>query len=64
MKIIRIFLSENFHFLVVKFSVYLNRPCFRNGPMSLGTSAVVVMRVHCTSVALLPSLLLVENKPF
>ena len=27
---IRIFLSENFHFLVVNFSVYLNRR-FRNG---------------------------------
>ena len=25
---IRIFLSENFHFLVVKFSVYLNRRVF------------------------------------
>ena len=25
MKNIRVFLSENFHFLVVKFSVYLNR---------------------------------------
>ena len=30
MKNIRIFLSENFHFLVVKFSVYLNWACFRN----------------------------------
>ena len=28
MKNIRIFLSENFHFLVVKFSVYLNRHAF------------------------------------
>ena len=28
MKNIRIFLSENFHFLVVKFSVYLNRNVF------------------------------------
>ena len=28
MKNIRIFLSENFHFLVVKFSVYLNRHVF------------------------------------
>ena len=28
MKIIRIFLSEIFHFLVVKFSVYLNRLVF------------------------------------
>ena len=28
MKNIRIFLSENFHFLVVKFSVYLNRSVF------------------------------------
>ena len=27
-KIIRTFLSENFHFLVVKFSVYLNRHVF------------------------------------
>ena len=28
MKNIRIFLSENFHFLVLKFSVYLNRHVF------------------------------------
>ena len=28
MKNFRIFLSENFHFLVVKFSVYLNRRVF------------------------------------
>ena len=28
MKNIRYFLSENFHFLVVKFSVYLNRHVF------------------------------------
>ena len=28
MKNIRIFLSENFHFLVVKFSVYLKRHVF------------------------------------
>ena len=28
MKNIRIFLTENFHFLVVKFSVYLNRRVF------------------------------------
>ena len=28
MKNIRIFLSENFHFSVVKFSVYLNRLVF------------------------------------
>ena len=28
MKNIRFFLSENFHFLVVKFSVYLNRRVF------------------------------------
>ena len=28
MKNIRVFLSENFHFLVVKFSVYLNRHVF------------------------------------
>ena len=28
MKNIRIFLSENFYFLVVKFSVYLNRHVF------------------------------------
>ena len=26
----QIFLSENFHVLVVKFSVYLNRRCFHN----------------------------------
>ena len=28
MKTIRFFLSDNFHFLVVKFSVYLNRRVF------------------------------------
>ena len=28
---IRIFLSVNFHFLVIKFSAYLNRHVFRNG---------------------------------
>ena len=28
MKNLRFFLSENFHFLAVKFSVYLNRPVF------------------------------------
>ena len=28
MKNIRFFLAENFHFLVVKFSVYLNRRVF------------------------------------
>ena len=27
-KNIRIFLSENFHFMVVKFSIYLNRRVF------------------------------------
>ena len=34
MKNIRIFLSENFPFLVVKFSIYLNRSVFVmiNGP--------------------------------
>ena len=28
MKNIRVFLSENFQFLEVKFSIYLNRPVF------------------------------------
>ena len=32
MKNIRIFISENFQFLVVKFSVYLNRRVFVMGP--------------------------------
>ena len=31
MKNIRIFLSENFPFLAVKFSIFLNRHVFRNG---------------------------------
>ena len=31
MKNIRFFLSENFHFLVVKFSVYMNRHVFVMG---------------------------------
>ena len=30
MKNIKSFLSENFHFLEVKFSIYLNTACFRN----------------------------------
>ena len=30
MKNIRFFFSENIHFLVVKFSLYLNTACFRN----------------------------------
>ena len=32
MKNIRVFLSENFQFLEVKFSIYLNRRVFVNGP--------------------------------
>ena len=36
MKYIRIFLSENFPFLLVKFSIYLNRHVF-------------VIKVSCTS---------------
>ena len=31
MKNIRIFLSESFHYLVVKFSIYLNRQVFAMG---------------------------------
>ena len=31
MKNIRVFLSENFQFLAVKFSIYLNRRVFING---------------------------------
>ena len=34
MKNIRGFLSENFHFLVIKFSVYLNRHVFVMNTMS------------------------------
>ena len=37
MENIRFFLSENFHFLVVKFSVYLNRHVFVMEPSVLGS---------------------------
>ena len=47
MKNIRIFLSENFHFLVVKFSVYLNKHVF-------------VMRIGHIDAALLPTVILAK----
>ena len=37
MKNIRFFLSENFQFLVVKFSIYFEQACFRNGTKSTGS---------------------------
>ena len=39
MKNILIFLSENFHFLVVKFSVYLNRRVFIMSSIGLSVLA-------------------------
>ena len=36
MENIRFFLSENFHFLVVKFSIYLNRRVFVMGRIDIG----------------------------
>ena len=41
MKNIRVFLSENFQFLEVKFSIYLNRHVFVMGALK-GTQIVVV----------------------
>ena len=43
MKNIRIFISENFHFLVVKVSVYLNRRVF---VMVFHFSLVIIMRIQ------------------
>ena len=40
MKNIRIFLSEKFHFLVVKFSVYLNRHVFVMGDLNMFSFAL------------------------
>ena len=45
MKKIRIFLSENFHFLVAKFSVYLNRHVF---VMILKTLFKAVNKMACS----------------
>ena len=53
MKNIRVFLSEDCQFLDAKFSIYLNRHVFvMNSKFilkatSLGTNAVVVMKVNC-----------------
>ena len=44
MKNIRIFLSENFPFSVVKFSVYLNRRVFITKLPSFGYTDVLVCR--------------------
>ena len=44
MKNINIFLSENFHFLVVKFSVYLNRHVFVMGRLKREDDHVIQ---HC-----------------
>ena len=49
MKIVSFFLSKHFHFLVVKFSLYLNRHVF---VMDFGASrrlsfVIVAVSVHC-----------------
>ena len=65
MKIIRTLLSENFHFLVVKFSVYLNRHVFIMGgqyrriPILLQISNVISI-IHCDSYPEVFSVLLRE----
>ena len=52
MKNIRIFLSENFHVLVVKFSIYLNRrvfvmaPLSEKGPTSKGKDSTPFLKGH------------------
>ena len=44
------FLSENFHFLVVKFSVYLNRHVFVMGVLICSSSHLpLVLREGCAS---------------
>ena len=43
MKNIRFFLSENLHFLVAKFSVYLNRHFFVMNIQKMATSFTVVL---------------------
>ena len=50
---ISVFLSENFHFLVVKFSVYLNRLVFVMSHFSwsgLVLKAVKDIKIRCVSV--------------
>ena len=47
MKNIRVFLSENFHFLVVNFSVYLNRRVFVMIICSGGIINIGHNLVHC-----------------
>ena len=44
MKNISVFLSENFHFLVVKFSVYLNRHVFVMGDNFYEMSAYILRK--------------------
>ena len=43
MKNIRVFLSEHFQFLEVKFSIYLNRRVFVMDPLSTGAMIVYVL---------------------
>ena len=43
MKYIRIFLTENFHFLVVKLSEYLNWPVFVMRNKNVGTSVLLIV---------------------
>ena len=47
MKTIRVFLSENFQFLVVKFSLYLNRSVF-----VMGSNAVPLLQFLCVRVSM------------
>ena len=49
MKNIRVFLSENFHFLVVKFSVYLNRRVF----VMIDTCMRVSSRQHYSQIVVI-----------
>ena len=52
MKNIRVFYLKIFSFLGVKFSIYLNRRVFVMllKAISLGTNAVLIMRVQCTCI--------------
>ena len=50
MKNIRIFCLKKFHFLVVKFSVYLNRRVFVMITDLVVVSSVGIMRVDCSGL--------------
>ena len=48
MKNIRIFLSENFPFMVVKFSIYLNRRVFVMRLMKIQPFSLLLMKINVT----------------